>query len=207
MKLQDILPALPHMMNGATILNARSRTYLATYPNILKIAARRSNDRRADFYQLALFAYGWMPRVLRIEEAVLPTAIEALQKAESVTHWRDLDIDVLGALEKCLSSMVGASKILHFSNPRVFPIWDSKVEAFRCGARAVQQQWMTSNRYLEYVAEVSSIRAEHGFGVFYENFQCAFAKLLGRHGIDSYDVSEVRSIEVCAFEMSSSGRQ
>ena len=31
----------------------------------------------------------------------------------------------------CLHSLVGASKVLHFVNDSVFPIWDSRIETYR----------------------------------------------------------------------------
>jgi hypothetical protein len=93
---------------------------------------------------------------------------------------------------------VGASKLLHFANPALFPIWDSNIEAFR----AKPGSDVTSvPQYMDYVAEVHGIRAEPGFPAFYSAFCAAYSARLTANGITAYSIGHVRAIEAAAFEL------
>jgi hypothetical protein len=79
-------------------------------------------------------AYGWMPRVVRIDPQHTPSALAALLPAQTATPatMRGTRVADIAA---CLHSVVGASKVLHFVNDAVFPIWDSNIETFRLGGK------------------------------------------------------------------------
>jgi hypothetical protein len=77
--------------------------------------------------------YGWMPTILDplgVSKAVDENAnrlLEVLNAARSAKEPRLTDDD-LGLLRGFANnSTVGASKLLHFLNPCVYPIWDSRV--------------------------------------------------------------------------------
>lgn len=42
-------------------------------------------------------------------------------------------VDV-ASIAASVGSVVGASKMLHFVNPKVYPIWDSRMETLRLGS-------------------------------------------------------------------------
>jgi hypothetical protein len=103
-------------------------------PAIVALAKVPSGFDLACFHQVAVMAYGWMPRVLRLDRAHVEPALIALLPARAVNA-ADVVAGDIEPVARCLHSVVGGSKVLHFVNPDVFPIWDSGIARFR-GVRA-----------------------------------------------------------------------
>jgi hypothetical protein len=116
----------------------------------------------------------------------------------SDTNWADLTVDHIAA---CLHSVVGASKVLHFANPLVFPIWDKKVEGFRLSAEPSQYHMDKTSNYVAYARRVHEIRRAQGFTDFYTAFNRVFEDRLCRLKIGIYRLTEVRAVEAAAFEL------
>jgi len=100
-----------------------------------------------------------------------------------------------------MRSVVGASKVLHFTNPTVFPIWDSNIERFRLQGEPPYNHMNDVQNYLTYATDVHTIRREDNFQAFYTEFKTALSARLTAHDIMLYAVSEVRAIEAAAFEL------
>ena len=71
------------------------------------------------------FVYGWMPTIIQLDtknvDEVL-SALNAVKAGHSVTESQ------LEIIKKCINnSMVGTSKLLHFINPNLYAIWDSRI--------------------------------------------------------------------------------
>lgn len=201
MKLADILPAITKINSSPKLSDPRAITYLATYPSILKFSAAPGSITVDRFNQLAVLAYGWMPRVVRINPGYVAKAISALNVAVAAKAIGDLSATSLQDIEHCLNSVVGASKILHFVNNEIFPIWDSNVEGFRMSRSASTYHMRCVTNYFSYACEVHSIRSEPGFNTFFANFSVAMNSRLATLGITAYKISEVRAIEAAAFEL------
>ncbi len=200
MELGDILPAIGHVHESTPGHGSRAATYLRTYPAILATAAVEGVDASIKFSQLATMAYGWMPRVLRLDSDHLPDSIEALQLAQNSTEvtWTRVPINDIA---QSLHSVVGASKLLHFAMPHLFPIWDKKVESFRLGQEPMQFHMTRAENYTAFVEEVHDIRRDARFVDFHEEFNQAFIGRLVRLRIDPYHLSEVRAVELAVFEL------
>lgn len=91
--------------------------------------------------------------------------------------------------------------MLHFVNPGVFPIWDSKIESLRLGHDPSQFHMEKISNYLSFVDEVHTIRIEAGFTTFYADFQRAYSTRQAANKIAVYTITEVRAIEAAAFEL------
>lgn len=98
---------------------------LTSYEEMLKFAQRNFVDNfdKTTVVGLAHMAYGWMPTMIR--HTKLP---------ENFKEWKkNIENGYLGigflkeVMELTNDSIVGASKLLHFLNPRDYPIYDSKV--------------------------------------------------------------------------------
>ncbi|WP_052761295.1 hypothetical protein [Sedimenticola thiotaurini] len=198
MRLQDIQPAIALIQNNPVVTELRSHTYLSTYPDIIALG-QETEIQAAQFKQLALMVYGWMPRVLRIDSAHLPAALQAANTAKEATA-EGFEIIPIQHIADCLHSMVGASKFLHFINPNVFPIWDSKIQAFR-GLPNGNYDMSNIENYLEYVRDVHVIAREDGFDEFYERYCVVHANRLNQSNIEEYQVGNLRAIEASAFEL------
>lgn len=199
MRLRDIQPAISIIQNHPVVSDLRSHTYLSTYPEIVTFLQGADEIQASQFRQLALMVYGWMPRVLRIDLVHFPLAVQAANSAlhASTQTYENTPIQHIA---NCLHSMVGASKLLHFINPNVFPIWDRKIQAFR-GFSIGNYDMSNIMNYIEYVSNVHAIAGENGFIDFYNQFCAAHEIRLRMNNIDFYQVSHLRSIEASAFEL------
>ena len=180
----------------------RAITYLLTYPSMVKFGRSCPLDAH-HFHLLAALAYGWMPRVVRIDPGRLPEALETLKWARRQKRdaaWKDIKRAMIEHLEACLGSMVGASKVLHFVNPYAFPIWDSRIEGLRKGGKARQKD-MTVAGYMAYAKDVYKVRASPRFDRLYDQIASALQQKLGEFEIPLYatSITKVRAIEYALF--------
>ncbi|MAM87505.1 MAG: hypothetical protein CME36_09390 [unclassified Hahellaceae] len=193
--------AVEAVRRGQAVLNTRQTTYLRTYPALLGLARHRESSPEDRFLQLVTAAYGWMPRIVRINQDHLSSAIQALEEAR-LAQGTDFDESLVEKISKCLYSVVGASKVLHFANPQVFPIWDSKVEGV-WRAREASYHYMSKPKgYLIYAKEVHELSEQKEFPDFFSNFNTAYQLRLEACGISCYEISHIRAIEAAAFELS-----
>lgn len=200
MQLADLLPAVPCIQATPVLRDLRAAAYLLTYPHICALVQPGTAVTRTTFLQLAAMTYGWMPRILRLDTSYLSTAVTALQQGATATPQTIRSIAVKD-LAACLHSVVGASKMLHFVNPAVFPIWDSKIESLRLGRDPSATHMDNDTNYLSFVDEVHAIRLENGFRSFYADLLRVYGARQLAMGIASYPISEVRAVEAAAFEL------
>lgn len=142
-----------------------------------------------------------MPRVMRLDLEHIESAVDALAAARTCDASRAMEIDI-PAISASVRSIVGASKMLHFVNPEVYPIWDSRIEGWRIGKAPCQAHMRAQMHYQRYVQDVHAIRTQHGFGSLYSAIQAALDTRLDRLGIARYAITQVRAIELAAFELS-----
>ena len=104
--------------------------YYSSYWALLKFAAETQDDPQNNgILGLSCAVYGWMPTILKNWK------FENFNADVPVSTIRNLD--TVGAARAFLSridpespinnSWVGLSKLLHFLNPEIFPIWDSRI--------------------------------------------------------------------------------
>ena len=79
----------------------------------------------------ANFTYGWMPTILNFKSDEFISAVSILNKARGSEKISNEELMTLKKLVN--NSLVGASKLLHFVNPNVYAIWDSRVCNFLTG--------------------------------------------------------------------------
>jgi hypothetical protein len=200
MTLTDLQPAIGQIAGRPAIQNLRAITYLSSYPSLRALGAAPGPIPLDRFNQLAAMAYGWMPRIVRIDPLHTPQALAALVAAQAATPATFHGIAV-AAVAKCLHSLVGASKVLHFVNDRVFPIWDSSIETFRLHGLLPYNQMNVVANYFAYADDVHAIRGDLAFPAFLTQFTAAMNARLTALGIAHYPISEVRAIEAAAFEL------
>ena len=204
MNLGDLQEAIQRLDSQPAIVDERSITYLATYPSLALFGSSIVVPvSREAFNQICAMTYGWMPRILRMREADVQGALQVLNMAKQATiaTCASVRIDALG---NCLHSLVGASKVLHFANDEVFPIWDSNIECFRVGEDPLQNHMSKIGNYFDYMKEVHAIRANPEFPRFFAEYNTARRKRLAALGIAYYPISPIRAIESAAFELAPS---
>jgi hypothetical protein len=171
-------------------------TYIRSYPALIE-HFRESHQKLSPATLTVLMhtVYAWMPTTLHIhaDDETLRQACWILHQAK----YRILDLKELATLASCTNnSMVGASKLLHFHNPGLFPIWDSKVYRFmnKGGSEEAPHAYRVNNcrRYLEYQVQVLEATMDER------------TTRLVRHvsALCGYRVTPVRAIEMVMFLIS-----
>lgn len=123
----DYLRSLTH---DTAIESLRSLQYHDSHRALVKLVSTIKDDERHDGLRaLACTAYGWMPTILKKcepERFNQQYPIGAIRGAEERSSARKL-IGVIDETAPVNGSWVGTSKLMHFLNPDIFPIWDSRV--------------------------------------------------------------------------------
>ena len=103
------------------------------YPDLCKISQEIvKNYPNEAIVTVSHIAYGWMPRMLsKFNEDKNLETLEKVRNSINVTNQDEGQglILSLPPTSPVNNSWVGLSKVLHFINPEIFPIWDSKVAA------------------------------------------------------------------------------
>ena len=124
--VDEILSKAPNVFDS----KARG-SYESSYPEFLKYFQEKSVITKHDFILGANFTYAWMPTILHFKSDDLNKATETLnlaKKGELLSR-----SDLLSLKSTVNNSLVGSSKLLHFVNPSVYSIWDSRVLKFLSG--------------------------------------------------------------------------
>ncbi len=202
MDLNNLLPAIDCIREKPCTTDLRAAAYLATYPSIRMHARQFSAIDQSAFHQVAAMVYGWMPRILRLDLRYVADATTALNVSASASLETHADVSVAD-ISACVRSVVGTSKMLHFVNDTIFPIWDSRIETLRSGSKPTNEHMGCVENFASYVKEVHAIRIEPGFADFCDRFRAAYTDRLQAMGIATYEISEVRVVEAAAFELAS----
>lgn len=202
MTLADLLPAVAEIAAHPVIHDLRRITYLLTYPSILAVGKTAGPLTPEKFNQLAAMAYGWMPRIVRIDQQHIPSALEALAVAQTATA-TTIHTTNIADIAACIRSVVGASKLLHFVNNTVFPIWDSNIEGFRLGGEPPYNHMGQVDNYFSYADEVHTILNDPEFPMFFTDIVDVLNARLSALRIGPYPISPVRAVETAAFELAS----
>ena len=164
-----------------------SEQYLRTYPQLLRSTALLAKEMGEDALPaISHMAYGWMPTILKkfsdSEPDIVGPATGCRSFEEASALIQSLDDSPIN------NSWVGMSKVLHFINPEVFPIWDSRVaKHFDLKITQVNKK----NNFLEYLTFVEENRKSDAV----KRVQEAFVKEVG------YSVTDVRACEFILFSV------
>lgn len=135
------------------------------------------------------FTYGWMPTAFDFRSDEYPAAVKILNQAKKGV---DLTEEQLIILRKLFNnSLVGTTKLLHFINPKKFPIWDSRVYRYFYGEEPHQYRIGDSKRYLLYLGFCNSVARNTDFDKIHESI----CEKLGS------PVTKLRSIELMMYHM------
>jgi hypothetical protein len=105
--------------------------YNKSYYHFVKYFEDKEEMTEHDLVVAANFTYGWMPTILNFKTDEFNSVISILNEAKGPER---ISGDQLMTLKKLINnSLVGVSKLLHFINPNVYAIWDSRVCNFLTG--------------------------------------------------------------------------
>ncbi|MBK1724315.1 hypothetical protein [Thiocystis violacea] len=178
---------------------AREAAFMRTYPILLATARLPATSPTEALLRNASLVYAWMPESIRLDMSELDQATEAFVAAsQEVPTIAPRIIDPIAA---CLGSLAGATRVLHLTNPAVFPAWGQRVERFRLQTDPSSYHMNQSGNYLSFVAEVQEIAAHPLFLTFHHEYCTAYQARLQRLKIPAYPLTEPRVIESAATEL------
>jgi len=167
----------------------RDDTYLRSYPEIVLFFKEISKLDEGKLIVGALLTYGWMPTIPTLNFDQLESIVPLFDR---VRKNNELDQDDLLKIKAFINnSLVGVSKLLHFNNPRQYPIWDSRICKHVYGKA---HQYIVNNvaNYFEYRQLCYDLTSEPQFHWVHSSIE----DKLG------YSVSPYRAVELVIFEMS-----
>ena len=110
--------------DAETVSSFGDRWIHSSYKEFLEFFASKDELTPHDLVIGAYFTYGWMPTMLELKGDIdVVTAICA-----SKSRREGISKGEFSRLAEAINgSVVGASKLLHFINPKKYAIWDSRV--------------------------------------------------------------------------------
>lgn len=174
------LNALDEVLNTT---RKTAATYRYTYDRYLQYFRDKpaaENLTEQDLYLGFGCAYSWMATIKQLDPRLetINVAVDALNRVSS-TYPEHLNIEkVTGAdipkqeiqrleqmirpIRQFLGSVIGASKLLHFVNPGVFPIWDTTIHRY-CDHADMKNTSDSLHRYVLYIYNVHILINNAGF--------------------------------------------
>ena len=134
----------------------------------------------------ANFTYGWMPTIMNFKSDDFQLAVTILNKAKGIERISNEDILLLKGLIN--NSLVGVSKLLHFINPDVYAIWDSRVCNFLTG-KTHKYKVETPNLFWSYLDLCKRVSLDPAFEPIHERYK----EKVG------FEITPMRTIEQIMF--------
>ena len=166
-------------------------SYLLSYPYLVQHFRRMSVVDQEALVVGAHAVYGWMPTVLEFKgKSVSEALTDTASLLNAVKHGTRLDEQQLDLAKSLINNSVGGlSKLLHFINPDLYPMWDSNVYRFIVGERGHPYQINNVGAYLSYVGNCDELIRHQVFGEVHRSVEAAVR----------YPVSAYRAAELVMF--------
>ena len=164
LKVDKFISLIKGVMSSNLIALDRNVYYAETYDSMIKFFSMNKEVFDKDtFYQGLNMIYGWMPTIPKNSKPVNDDSIciELLKKAyyhKPNTTFTKKDYQEL--IPYVNNSIVGLSKMLHFINPNVYPIWDSNI-AYIFGLKW-NYQVNNVRLYMIYMIAMHNVGSENG---------------------------------------------
>jgi hypothetical protein len=160
--------------------------YNKSYFHFVDFFSKKESLNEQDLIIGANFTYGWMPTILNFKTENFAAALSALNDAKKPERITD---DQLLTLKKLINnSLVGVSKLLHFVNPEVYAIWDSRVCKFLTG-KSHKQKVENIELYWSYLDLCMRVSSHPEFDEVHRKFE----RKIG------YSISPLRTVEQIMF--------
>lgn len=160
-------------------------SYLLSYPHFIDYFKQKDKLTKKDLICGVFMVYGWMPTILKRNDC----NYEIIEILNFVKNNNDVlsEDNLRKLLPFANKSMVGLSKLLHFINPEVYPIWDRKICKYFYSTSHNYQIQNVSN-YLKYTNAIHKAL----------EFELPEEFNLIKKQLD-YNISDIRLIEISIF--------
>jgi len=127
----------------------QNQSYTISYPEFLKYFRDIKTITRHNLIIGINFTYGWMPTIFDFRSEEFDRALNILNRAKKGEIPTIIELNLLKNLLN--NSLVGTSKLLHFINPNIFAIWDSRVYRYLTGDEPYNHKIGNCDKYLDYL--------------------------------------------------------
>ena len=122
---------LDDFFKDAYKFNQNTGTYLKSYPHFIEYFNKIQSITLHELTIGVNFTYGWMPTIFDFRSNQFEVVLEILNRLKTGTMPNNNELIILR--NHINNSIVGASKLMHFINPSLVPIWDSRVYKYLTG--------------------------------------------------------------------------
>ena len=177
-----------HILDRAECLEQEgpANTYHKSYYYFVNYFSEIKQISEQDLVIGANFTYGWMPTIMNFKSDDFQLAVTILNKAKGIERISNEDILLLKGLIN--NSLVGVSKLLHFINPDVYAIWDSRVCNFLTG-KTHKYKVETPNLFWSYLDLCKRVSLDPAFEPIHERYK----EKVG------FEITPMRTIEQIMF--------
>lgn len=155
--------------DGNKLKIRRNESYHISYKEFLAYFESVDKITRHNLIIAINFTYGWMPTIFDFRSIMFVEAVEILNKAKQGIIPTKSELDVLKGLLN--NSLVGTSKLLHFINPNVFAIWDSRVYRYLTGKEPYQDRIGNCDTYFDYLKFCHYLTQQNEFEVLQKKIE------------------------------------
>ena len=161
-------------------------SFLLSYREFIAYFANLKEITQHNLIISAYFTFGWMPTKLVFKTQDFPSAVDILNKAKQGRLIEEKELQAL--VDMFCNSLVGTSKLLHFTNPYHYAILDKRVYKYINGGNDNGQLNEPKN-YLAFLKNCKEITLDERFGQIHASMN----RKIG------YDVTPYRALELVMF--------
>ncbi len=170
---------------SAKVTDKRLWTYLISYPYLIGFFEKAATINPSELILGNALVYGLMPTTMNIRKSNFEPLLQPLTRLKKEGLLLSKDEFLL--LKNCTNnSVTGASKLLHFINPNLYPIWDSRINSFINGT---SQNTNTIELYEKYLENFNELDADPRFAQIAESMS---EKL-------DYTITHARAFEIIMY--------
>ena len=174
------------ILDGFMFRAQRSSDYIS-YVEFIKYFKNLTEITYHDLIIGINFTYGWMPTILDFRSDNFDKALSILNRAkQGLIPTIDELLLLMGLFN---NSLVGATKILHFINPTLIPIWDSRVFRYLTGLEPYDYRISEPGSFLEYIDFCNSLIKLPDFADIKKHVETEIG----------YEMSSIRVVELIMY--------
>ncbi|MGP1992944.1 hypothetical protein D9V96_013770 [Zobellia laminariae] len=164
-----------------------SYVYERTYFEILSFFQDVRILQESHLILFAQIIYGSMPTMVNINLKNTDRLLTILSKARDGV---EVNLEEIRAIKEYINnSLVGTSKLLHFLNPTMYAIWDSRIHRYITG-KTTSYGIGDVQTYISYLERIRNISSQDGYNKLHQKIAKHF----------DYEIQPSRVMEIIMFQ-------
>jgi hypothetical protein len=170
-----------------TFILAENDSYIESYSEFINYFKNIDWIEKHHLVIASHFVYGWMPTIIQLDTKNIDEVLATLNGVKAGHYVTENQLEII---KQCVNnSMVGTSKLLHFINPELYAIWDSRIFRYLTGKKS-SYGIDKPKAYLKYLEGMKEIANHKDYRSLHFAIERNF----------KYEISPMRAIEILMFE-------